>query len=245
MSWKIGLVGTGNVAAFWAINLTKVKGVSLYVKGSNSAKTIEFSNTYSIDAEDEKSGVDCYFVCVQDRNISEVIESLEDSIPVFICAGLFSISAYPHRPIGIIYPLQTIQTQALPTIDEVPFLCEFNDKALEFGDRLLRQLSLNFTLLNEEARFASHVAAVFINNFGYFVMNKGIEHAQSHQIPINLFELLISKTTSNLLNNKDLQTGPARRNDVITMEKHKGMLSGSTLELYEFLSAQIKTNYIP
>jgi hypothetical protein len=76
-------------------------------------------------------------------------------------------------------------------------------------------------------------------------MNKGIEHAQSHQIPINLFELLISKTTSNLLINKDLQTGPARRNDLVTMEKHKGMLSGSTLELYEFLSAQIKTNYIP
>ena len=84
MSWKIGLVGTGNVAAFWAINLTKATGASLYVKGSNSAKTIEFSNTYGIDAEDENSGVDCYFVCVQDRNISEVIESLDVSIPVFI-----------------------------------------------------------------------------------------------------------------------------------------------------------------
>ena len=245
MSWKIGLVGTGNVSAFWALNLTKVKGVSLYVKGSNTAKTIEFSNTYGIDAEDGNSGVDCYFVCVQDRNISKVLESLDVSIPVFICAGLFSISAFTHRPIGIIYPLQTIQTQALPTIAEVPFLCEFNDKALEFSNRLLTQLSLNFTLLNEEARFASHIAAVFINNFGYFIMNKGIEHAKSHQIPLDLFQLLISKTTSNLLNNKDLQTGPARRNDLVTMEKHKGMLSGSTLELYEFLSAQIKTNYIP
>jgi len=243
MSWKIGLVGTGNVAAFWAINLTKIKGVSLYVKGSSSSKTFEFITTYGIHAEDEKSEVDCYFVCVQDRNITEVIQSLEVSIPVFVCAGLFSIRAYSNRPIGIIYPLQTIQTHALPSFEEVPFLCEFNNEAHEFGNSLMRQLSLNFTLLNEEARFASHVAAVFINNFGYFVMNQGIAHVQSHQIPLDLFESLISKTTSNLLISKDLQTGPAKRNDVITMDKHKALLSGSTLELYEFLSAQIKNNY--
>jgi hypothetical protein len=97
--------------------------------------------------------------------------------------------------------------------------------------------------LNEEARFASHVAAVFINNFGYFVMNQGIAHARSHQIPVNLFESLISKTTSNLLISKDLQTGPAKRNDVITMDKHKALLSGSTLALYEYLSTQIKNNH--
>ena len=243
MSWKIGLVGTGNVAAFWAVNLTKAKGISLYVKGSNEDKTAEFCNNYHVNIANKESVVDCYFVCVQDRNITEVIQSLEDSIPVFICAGLFSIHAYSNRPMGIIYPLQTIQTNALPSFEEVPFLCEFNSEAHEFGNSLLRQLSLNFTLLNEEARFASHVAAVFINNFGYFVMNQGIAHARSHQIPVNLFESLISKTTSNLSISKDLQTGPAKRNDVITMDKHKALLSGLTLALYEYLSAQIKNNH--
>lgn len=245
MSWKIGLIGTGNIAAFWATNLTKVKGVTLYVKGSDLTKSIEFSTTYGIHLADEKSAIDCYFVCVQDRNICEAIASLEDSIPVFVCAGLFSISTYQHRPIGIIYPLQTIQAQALPSIDEVPFLCEFNKKAHEFGNKLLMQLSLNFTMLNEEARFASHLAAVFINNFGYFVMKKGIKHAESHQIPVDLFEFLISKTVSNILKNNDLQTGPAKRNDVVTIEKHKEMLRGQSLELYEFLTAQIKSDHTP
>ena len=49
MSWKIGLVGTGNVAAFWAINLTKATGASLYVKGSNSGSLLESFNGVAVN----------------------------------------------------------------------------------------------------------------------------------------------------------------------------------------------------
>ena len=40
MSWKIGLIGTGNVASFWAENLSRFPSVELFVKGSKPATDI-------------------------------------------------------------------------------------------------------------------------------------------------------------------------------------------------------------
>jgi hypothetical protein len=71
-------------------------------------------------------------------------------------------------------------------------------------------------------------------------MKHGINLAQKHHIPSTLFKPLINQTISNLLVDKDLQTGPARRNDLETLRSHESMLTDESLEIYKALSAFIQ-----
>lgn len=239
MPWKIGLIGTGNVASFWAHNLKGIDSVELFVQGSSPEKTHSFITTHGLTALDSQE-VDVFLICVQDRNIAAVLTGLPEHIPTFVCAGLFSIQAYLTRQIGIIYPLQTIQEHSLPSFSTVPFLGEFSASARDIGLRFLYDMGLKYSEETAEARFSAHLAAVFINNFGYFVMKHGLTLAQKHHIPPTLFKPLINQTISNLLVDKYLQTGPARRNDMETLRSHESMLTDESLEIYKALSAFIQ-----
>jgi hypothetical protein len=239
MPWKIGLIGTGNVASFWAHNLKGIVSAELFVRGSSPEKTGSFVTTHGL-IELDAQAVDVFLICVQDRNIASAITALPEHTPAFICAGLFSIHPYLTRPIGIIYPLQTIQAQALPSFSTVPFLAEFSESVRDIGSSFLYEMGLKYSEETEEARFSAHLAAVFINNFGYFLMKHGLSLAQAHNIPSSLFKPLINQTISNLLLDKDLQTGPARRNDIETLRSHESMLSDQSLEIYKALSAFIQ-----
>jgi hypothetical protein len=111
MSWKIGLIGTGNVASFWAKNLNSFPTVELFVKGRTPEASSIFSEKFNIQLLESQS-VDCYLICVQDRNIDHIIQTIDPAVPTFICAGLYSLKQSTHKTSGIIYPLQTIQYQA-------------------------------------------------------------------------------------------------------------------------------------
>jgi hypothetical protein len=242
MSWKIGLIGTGNVASFWAKNLNSLPSVELFVKGRTPEASSIFSEKFNIQPLESQS-VDCFLICVQDRNIDHILQTIDSAVPTFICAGLYSLKQSAHKASGIIYPLQTIQINAIPSLDEVPFLCEFPSNARACGLRFLTDFNLSYTETSEEARFAAHIAAVFINNFGYYTMKRGLSLAETKDLPADLFKPIIDKTIANLFIQGDLQTGPARRNDLETMTKHQANLSGSSRELYDFISNSIMKTY--
>lgn len=242
MPWKIGLIGTGNVASFWTKNLNGFDGIKLYIQGSSAEKTLKFSTFHGVTPLDSKE-VDFYLICVQDANIDSVISSLPEQVPIFICAGLFSIKEFAERRIGIIYPLQTIQSDALPSFNSVPFLCEFSPNSRDIGLKFLNEMELEISEVSEQNRFSAHLAAVFINNFGYYLMKNGLRFAMDHHISPELFKPLINNTISNLLINKDLQTGPARRNDHITLRTHESMLTDDFLNIYKTLTAFIQNSY--
>jgi len=242
MSWKIGLIGTGNVASFWAKNLNSFPSVEFFVKGRTPEASSIFSEKFNIQPLESQS-VDCFLICVQDRNIDHILQTIDSAVPTFICAGLYSLKENTHKASGIIYPLQTIQINAIPSLDEVPFLCEFPSKARACGLRFLTDFNLSYTETSEEARFAAHIAAVFINNFGYYTMKRGLSLAETKDLPADLFKPIIDKTIANLFIQGDLQTGPARRNDIETMTKHQANLNGSSRELYDFISNSIMKTY--
>ncbi|MFM7596071.1 MAG: DUF2520 domain-containing protein [Flavobacteriales bacterium] len=242
MSWKIGLIGTGNVASFWAKNLSKFDNVALFVKGNSPEAFTAFSEKFMVHPL-EKQRVDCLLICVQDRHIDHVLQSVDPETPCFIGAGLYSLTSSNHNASGILYPLQTIQAHAVPSFEEVPFLVELPSSAREIGHKFIAEFKLSCTETTEEARFAAHIAAVFINNFGYHVMKNGLAISNSHGLPIDLFKPIINRTTSNLFVNSDLQTGPARRNDVNTIEKHQSLLNSEARNLYDFISNSIMKTY--
>ena len=240
MSWKIGIIGTGNVASFWTSNLRRHSAVEIKAKGSNKEKTESFCSLFKIETLSQDSQVDCYLICAQDRNVASIIENLDGDIPTFICAAAYDLKKAKGENFSILYPLQSIEAGNLPSFEEVPFLVENpSDILIEF----VKSFNLSYYHVNYQQRIAAHATAVFLNNFSYFINKQGLNYANSQELPLELFKPLIKKTFDNIFIDKDLQTGPAKRNDKETIKTHLGILSGEKKGLYEALTKAISKHY--
>jgi predicted short-subunit dehydrogenase-like oxidoreductase (DUF2520 family) len=242
MPWKIGLIGTGNLAAFWAREIIKHRETVVFVKGSNNEKTIAFGSQHACAALEENSDVDLYLIAVQNDAIDQVIAELPTHRPVFVCAG-FHRSNLPH--VGYLYPLQSIHVNRMPRIEEVPFLIDAREELGKLGEKFLSSIGATFHHVTTEERLHSHLAAVFINNFGYFILKEGLALGNK-VLPTEMFLPLLHKTVENALSEEDLQTGPARRNDRLMMEEQLRMLDtidASMADLYRHISQLIVQKY--
>jgi len=242
MPWKIGLLGTGNLASFWAREITRDKGNRLYVKGSDAFKTGAFCRSYTSQPLVTPHSVDFYLVAVQNDAIDSVIRELPTSKPVFICAG-FHQDASPH--VGYLYPLQSLHKENLPDIREIPFLIDAKKPLRAVGEAFITSLNASFRNVTTEERLRCHLAAVFINNFGYCILKEGMQLIPGNIEP-KMFEPILKNTLSNTLQTADLQTGPARRKDLLMMEKQVELLEKvdpRLVKLYRELSQFILQKY--
>ncbi|MFM7664766.1 MAG: DUF2520 domain-containing protein [Bacteroidota bacterium] len=238
MSWKIGLIGTGNLAAFWAREIRRNRENTLLIKGSNIEKTTAFCSQFEGEALQDKSDVDLYLIAVQNDAIDHVIAELPTHRPVFVCAG-FHRSSLSH--VGYLYPLQSIHVNRMPRMEEVPILIDASEELGKVGERFLSSIGATSHRVTTEERLHSHLAAVFINNFGYFILKEGFELGNK-VLPTEMFLPLLHKTVENALSQEDLQTGPARRNDRLMMEEQLRMLDtidASMANLYRHISQLI------
>lgn len=245
MSWQIGLIGTGNVAAFWAKILNNRPGISIHVSGKNQAASFQFCSSLNIANTTNLGDCDFFLVCVQDSEIKTAVALLPRDKAIFICTGLFSLAELPEYNLGIIYPLQTLRKEVDTPIDHVPFLCEFKENNQMLGEEFLNKIAARYSHCSEKDRYTAHASAVFINNFSYYIAKQGLALAKSQNLSLDLFKPIIQQSYSNLLIEKDLQTGPARRNDQETIAKHLSLLPQEYRELYEVLTKHITATFNP
>lgn len=238
MSWQIGIVGTGNLAAFWAKNLAPLANVKVFCKGSSHEKTLEFNQRFGSLPWSNTDRFDLVFVAVQDDRIDSVVDELSFSCPLIIGSGIYTRKCNNE---AVFYPLQTLHKDQLPKLSEVPFLVDHVEENNETLVNFLKDIKASVTFCSQDERQKVHLCAVFINNFGYFIMRKGLEMRPNNLDP-QLFNALIQNTSLNVLKSGNLQTGPALRKDIKTMEKHLSLLNAKDRELYAYLSEQIIQN---
>jgi predicted short-subunit dehydrogenase-like oxidoreductase (DUF2520 family) len=99
--------------------------------------------------------------------------------------------------------------------------------------------------MNSEKRAHLHLAAVWINNFTNHMVYQAQKFASSKQLNYALLLPLLEETVNKLQSQTpfDAQTGPARRGDEATIEKHLSQLDGTTQELYALLTDSIQETY--
>lgn len=97
--------------------------------------------------------------------------------------------------------------------------------------------------ISSEKRAKLHLAAVFVNNFTNYLYEIGSEILKKEDLPFDLLKPLIAETASKIenLSPQDAQTGPAKRNDTKTIEKHLHLLENSEYrKFYELFSNALK-----
>ena len=245
---NISIVGSGNIA-FHLGKALKNSGVNInYIYSRNEiesislAKILNAQKTLDIQA---LANSEMILICVPDDSITEIIDKTPN-IPTAYTSGSVELTHVDGRDLGVFYPLQTFNKKDNVAIEKVPFFIEATNEV--FQNQLIelaKIISNNVSIVNSEERKKYHLSAVFINNFTNHLLYLSKKEADKNGLKWdNLLPLLEETFKKNLTSNPfDNQTGPAKRNDLITIEKHLSMLDGKSKEIYQIITESIKTTY--
>ena len=144
---------------------------------------------------------------------------------------------------GVFYPLQTFSKAKAIDYRSVP-ICIEAETADDFQilETLAKSISEYTYAVNSQQRQALHVAAVFVCNFTNHLYQIGHEICEANQLPFDILKPLIQETAEKIvtLTPAEAQTGPAKRKDTQTINKHLAFLTEENQkEIYKLLTKYI------
>lgn len=245
---RVVIIGTGNVARVLFGRIGSTAHSVIQVVGRRSDPGEGFATTpYVNDFSLIDQTADLYIVAISDNSLSALHGQLK--LPgrlVVHTAG--SVKAEVLREVsseyGVLYPLQTLRSGLTGADVVIPFLVD-GAGATVIGriESFARHLSGWVHRANDEERLRLHLAAVVVNNFTNYLYAEAARFCKEAGTDFVLLQPLIEQTALQLRNFEPhvLQTGPARRGDTGTMQKHLDLLQhdSSLQELYAFMSKAI------
>ena len=99
--------------------------------------------------------------------------------------------------------------------------------------------------IDSNQRKSLHIAAVFVCNFVNHLYKIGNEICNENNIDFEILKPLIQETANKILklSPEEAQTGPAKRNDSTTINKHLAILTDENQkEIYKLLTKSIIDN---
>ena len=247
---NITILGAGNVATQLALVLKKNGHTIVQVynrshdAGQELAKTVGAGFVSDLN---ELEDAEVYLLAVKDDAISEVVKGLTPTSKIIAhTSGTKSkdLLSNAGSNFGIFYPLQTMTKSAKVDFKNVPLLVEGSNKqtTAKLGE-LAKSISKNVHQVDEQQRQWIHVAAVFANNFTNHLFGISEHLLLSHGLEFEILKPLIFNFIQNLDQHSpsELQTGPAVRGDLQTIEKHMQLLGDDTRlqKIYEVLTQSI------
>jgi predicted short-subunit dehydrogenase-like oxidoreductase (DUF2520 family) len=250
------MVGTGNLATHLATALRTAGFQFVQVLGRTRSTTKTFAKKFRVPFTTEHAAInpdaDLYFLCVNDDSLHELAAQLRlknklvihvsGSVPMEVLDPVSTATA-------VFYPLYTFSKEDNIDFKDIPVFIEANNRtALRKVKQIASSLSKNVIPLSSAKREKLHLAAVFSSNFTNYLYALASELLQGEKAGEFKYMLpLVRKTVQKLenLSPERSQTGPARRHDKKTIEKHKALLKKypEQKEVYELLSSGIEKRY--
>lgn len=244
---QVSVIGSGNVAhhllkAFGTAS--EIEVVQVFARNKNG---IETTNPHIEVIEDLSllKNVDVLIIAVSDDAIEKVSEQipLKHQLVVHTSGGvsLDALNNKNHR--GVFYPLQTFSKAKVVNFRTVPICIEAETKEDYQTLETLAKLISDYTYaVNSQQRQALHVAAVFVCNFTNHLYQIGHEICEANQLSFDILTPLIQETAQKIvtLTPIEAQTGPAKRKDTQTINKHLAFLTEENQkEIYKLLTKSI------
>ena len=241
---NLSIIGSGNVGKHFIALVQNSKDLNLIQWLSRSESSYQKIKTTSDFKNIEKA--DVYVICVSDTYIHEVSKTLNLRNQLIVhTSGInhFNILCNNNRR-GVFYPLQTFtngnKTQKL----EIPMCIEteYNEDIKLLID-LCKYLNLKYYQVDYEKRKILHLAAVFSNNFSNHLYSIAYKITKNNNIDFDILKPLIQETSNKilLLEPAKAQTGPAKRNDRVTINDHLKLLKNEDYKkLYKTFTELIK-----
>jgi len=231
---QIVIIGSGNVASVLG-RLCKQKGHEIVqVVSRNAAHAKSLADELCCASADyneklnDSAGV--YIIAVADSALQELNSRIHlGNKLVLHTAG--SVSRDVLKDIsnnyGVLYPLQSLRKE-MDYETDIPFLIDGNTiDTVTLVEDLAATLSSIVTKANDDERLKLHVAAVMVSNFTNHLYALAESFCKKEQVDFSLLTPLIKETAERVqkFSPAAVQTGPAVRNDIFTIEKHLRILT--------------------
>ncbi len=251
---NVAIIGSGNVAYVYS-KVLKNNGINLqYILTRNQDKISEVEKQFGIKAISDYEKLfacDLIIIAVKDDAIEEVAAKLHNYKGVLVHTSgtqnttiLQSVDNY-----GIIYPLQTLTKDYDVDFKAVPVL--INASTAEVKKKLMcfaRKMSDIVIECSDEDRRYIHMNAVYVSNFVNVMLQIGEKLLKEKTLGISILEPLVRETVNKafMMGAEKALTGPARRGDAETINKHLELLKNNEeeKEIYKILTNYITNKYL-
>ncbi|HEY4110145.1 DUF2520 domain-containing protein [Puia sp.] len=251
---KVVIIGSGNVATVMGSRIAVAGHELLQVvarrEAAAAALAAEWGCGYTTRWEAVDPGADIYIVSISDRALVDLpgVLSLPGRLVVHTAgaAPLAALEKVSPRH-GVLYPLQSLRKEIRP-FPEFPLLIDARHPEDETAiDAFARTIARQVQHADDALRIKLHVAATFANNFTNYLYTLAADFCQQEQIDFHLLLPIIAETAQRMQQYppREVQTGPAIRDDRQTMERHLDILSNyhNMSVLYRQFSDQIREYY--
>ena len=142
------------------------------------------------------------------------------------------------------YPLQTLSKAHPLRLGHIPFLVEGSSREVsEKVFTLASSISERVEVVDSATRLIIHLASVFANNFSNHMVHIAHRILKEQNLSATLLDPMLEETYRKIIRvgTREAQTGPAVRDDQITMKRHIELLKNHPEweKLYTFISREI------
>lgn len=250
---RIVIIGSGNLAEALAraVAVSDLEAVQVFARNPERGPVVArlAGCGWTSDPERLDPTADLYLIAVSDRAVASVASTLPIPAQAAVAhtAGSVPLEAIPERfeRRAVFYPMQTFTKGRTVDFTRIPIFLETSSDAWRPElEALARKLSRKVIWADSAQRAKVHLAAVFACNFANCMYAIGEEVVRSAGLDFEVLKPLIAETAAKACDARsprDVQTGPAVRNDASTMERHLGLLDNdpNLQEIYQQISKEI------
>lgn len=247
---KIVVIGSGNVAESLAqavANADALELVQVFARNKERGERVaELANTKWSDTS--LAEADLYLISISDNAIEGCAKMLHipKNAVVAHTAGCCPIDALaPHTHRAVFYPFQTFSVGRKVDFGKGYIFIEgATDHALRVVETAAHALTSKVLPADSARRAVIHLSGVFACNFANAMYANAAEILAEEGLPFDIVAPVIEETATKVLASQNpalSQTGPARRGDTQTLERHRTMLAErpKTKEIYDKISEDI------
>lgn len=230
------MIGSGNLATSLGVKLTEIghKILQVYSKTIANARILAelVDSRYTDSIEDIDRSAAIYLIAIKDDRIdtlsAELINQLDSTKIIAHTSGVNSPNILPEyfENRSLFYPLQSFSKHKILDWNQIPIFIEGNEKSIKILTDLALGLSQNIILMNDQIRTHLHLASVFSNNFTTYNLIIAEKILNKSGVPFEVIHSLMNETIDKAftLGPINSQTGPAKRGDQLSIEKHIRLL---------------------
>lgn len=249
---SVVILGAGNVAFHLTRALIENTVNVRQIFNRTLERAAEVGEANKIGYTDQISKLEkaeLYIIASSDSAVEELSHYIpfDDALVVHTSGSLGTNVLKGDYRKGVFYPLQTFTKKKNLRYEDVPFFIEAeNPEDEEALFKLAQKVSNEVHKVDSVKRLKIHMAAVWVSNFVNHLYYIGNKVCEENGVPFNVLRPLIEETALKVqdMDPYTAQTGPARRQDDIVINKHLEILEDSRLQqLYKLLSDSIQRTY--
>lgn len=241
---KVVIAGSGNVATVLGRRIKKANHevIQVWSRTAAHAKTLgdELGCDYTSEQKKINPEADLYILAVSDGVLynMEELSAIGTKLAVHTAGSVGIDVLNKISPnCGVIYPLQSLRKE-MEAVNDIPLLINGNTpENINIIGTFARTISNIVSHVNDEERLKLHVAAVVVSNFANHLYALAEDFCKKENVDFKMLVPLIQETAYRVMGHSPaaVQTGPAVRNDIFTLDKHLRLLADYPKLRYVYL----------